>query len=152
MLVEVNVPVMLMDRVPPPQGLEPVIVMLPPERVPLKLWLVPCIESVNVPVKVLPDSEIVIVPTGAVSVVVPSLPRPTPDCATVAVPEKVPLPWLDTVCPAQFPAMFEFGLLELLQAASNNNRVPSARVSWKLMLPRMKCFSYFCIGNVEIVC
>jgi hypothetical protein len=92
MFVDVIVPVMLMESVCVllGQGVDPVIVMVPPERVPMKLNWSPFIESVSVPFRAVPDCETAIVPIGAVSVVAPFLPSPTPDCATVAVPEKLP--------------------------------------------------------------
>lgn len=99
MLVEVIVPVKLRESVCvlPGQGVDPVIVRLLPESVPMKLYWNPFIESVSVPLNAVPVCETAIVPTGAVSVVAPIAPRPTPNCATVAVPEKLPCPCVDTV-------------------------------------------------------
>jgi hypothetical protein len=133
MLVEVIVPVMLTDCVPCTlQGADPVIVRLPPERVPVKLKLAPFIESVIVPVRLVPDWETVMLPTTAVSVVTPLVPRPWPDCSIVAVPETVPLLSEDTAVTVQTPAMFmpefplELLLLLLLHATGiSANALPS---------------------------
>jgi|HubBroStandDraft_1064217.scaffolds.fasta_scaffold09715_3 hypothetical protein len=92
MLVEVIVPVMLRETVCVPlgQGADPVMVMAPPESVPVKLYWGPFVEVVTVPLKALPDCETAIVPTEAVRVVAPFSPSPTPDCATVVEPEELP--------------------------------------------------------------
>jgi hypothetical protein len=133
MLVEVIVPVMLTDCVPCTlQGADPVIVRLPPERVPVKLKLTPFIESVIVPVRIVPDWETVTLPTTAVSVVTPLVPRPWPDCSIFAVPETVPLLSEDTAVTVHVPAKFipefplELLLLLLLQATGRRaNALPS---------------------------
>lgn len=86
MLLEVTVPTMLVAL----QGIDPVIVKLPPERVPIKLKALCCIEFVRVPVSAVPDCETAMLPMLAAKVVAPLMPRPTPVCVTVAVPEKLP--------------------------------------------------------------
>src|SRR5271167_2655105 len=97
----------------------------------------PFIESVIVPVRLVPDCEKEMLPTTAVSAVTPLVPRPWPDCSTFAVPETVPLPSVDTAVTVQAPAMFmaEFPLelellLLLLQATgSSANALPSKRTA-----------------------
>jgi hypothetical protein len=73
---------------------------------------------VIVPVRSVPDCEMEMLPTTAVKMVTPLVPRPWPDCATFAVPETIPRPWADVAVTVHAPAMFipelPLGLLLLL--------------------------------------
>jgi hypothetical protein len=113
------------------QGVDPVTVKLPPESVPLKLRVFPPIEFVIVPVNPVPPCDTLIAPTGAVRVVAPLTPRPCPDCDTVAVPEELPWPWLDTVVTVQVPAKFRPELAVVLQPV-REHVMPAARSTLRL--------------------
>ncbi len=89
MALEVTVPVMLVVSVTceSGQGVDPVMVRFSPESVPMKLKDMGTIELMIVPVSTVPVCEMAIFPNKASSMVVePLVPKPSPDCSTVAVP------------------------------------------------------------------
>jgi hypothetical protein len=148
------------------QGIEPVTVKLPLERVPMKLKLIGNSEFVIVPVNAVPVCDTAIWPIGAARVVAPLTFKPCPDCVRVAIPEKVPWPWVDTVVAVQVPAIFRGELLEppvldapLPPQPMRKNVTLEARstlrlaVAMRFMCPpgrqpiRDRCEAYFTCGN-----
>ena len=112
-------------------------------------------EFTSVPVRLVPDCERIMLPIKAVSVVVPSVPMPWPDCATLAVLETLPFPAVDMAVIVQSPvksATAPLPVLELpmperlvLQATLNSvtTKIPAITIRFNLVFILFSIFALY---------